>query len=169
MTGRRVLFREIQRFTQPWLWLLLGGSSLMIWYGAWRQLAMGQPFGSNPAPDGWLVVLLLVFGVGFPLFFLWLRLETEVTTEGLGVRFFPLHLRRRAWNWDEIEVVERRAYSPMLEYGGWGIRMGVRGWAYNVRGNDGVQLVLRSGERILIGTQDGDALMAAVARARAAR
>lgn len=169
MSDARVLFRESQRFTQPWLWLLLGGLALMIWYGAWQQVIAGRPFGTNPAPDGWLLAVLVIFGIGFPLFFAWLRLETEVTAEGVRVRFFPIHLRHREWHWDQIESVELREYSPMLEYGGWGIRIGVRGWAYNVRGDEGVQLVLRSGQRILIGTQDGEAFMAAVARARAAR
>jgi len=164
-----VVFRERQRFTQPWVWVLLIGLSLMMWLGAWQQLVQGRPFGTNPAPDGMLVVFLAVFGVGFPLLFAWLHLETEVTDKGIRVRFFPFHLRHRSWRWDEIEEVERRTYSPLREYGGWGIRMGVKGWAYNVRGNDGIQLLLRSGSRILIGTQDGGRFMLAVQRARATR
>lgn len=169
MTTDDVLFRERQRFTQPWIWVLLIGFSLIVWRGAWQQLVLGQPFGNNPAPDAMLMVFLLIFGVGFPLFFAWLHLETQVTSSGIRVRFFPFHLRPRSWSWEEITDVERRTYSPMLEYGGWGIRMGVRGWAYNVRGNDGIQLTLRSGRRILIGTQDGGRFMLAVQRARATR
>jgi hypothetical protein len=163
-----VLFRETQRYTQPWLWLILMGVSAGTWYGAWQQLGRGVPFGTNPAPDGALMVILVIFGVLFPLFFVWLRLETEVRTGGIRARFFPFHLSHREWRWSDIEEVERRVYSPLGEYGGWGIRMGVRGWAYNVKGNEGIQLRLRSGQRMLIGTQQASRFMLAVERARAA-
>src|SRR5688572_2922482 len=40
-----------------------------------------------------------------------------------------------------------RGYHPIREYGGWGIRIGGGGRAFNMRGDHGVQLVLRSGQR----------------------
>jgi hypothetical protein len=57
---------------------------------------------------------------------------------------------------------EPRTYSPVLEFGGWGIRVGGGGMAYNVSGNEGVQLVLKSGRRVLIGTRQPDVLMSAL-------
>ena len=62
---------------------------------------------------------------------------------------------------------EARTYRPILEYGGWGIRytMG-RGWAYNVSGNQGVQLELASGKRILIGSQRAEELARAIGEAK---
>ncbi len=50
-------------------------------------------------------------------------------------------------------------YSPITEYGGWGIRWSPhRGWAYNVGGSKGVQLGRANGKRILIGSQRADEL-----------
>ena len=42
------------------------------------------------------------------------------------------------------------------EYGGWGIRGGLRGTkAYNVSGNRGVELMLADGRTVLIGSPAG--------------
>lgn len=47
-----------------------------------------------------------------------------------------------------------RTYSPIKEYGGWGYRITLKnGKAFNVTGNKGIQLVLKSGKKLLIGTQ----------------
>jgi hypothetical protein len=40
-----------------------------------------------------------------------------------------------------------------MEYGGWGIKYGKMGKAYNVSGNRGVQLEFTDGKRLLIGSQ----------------
>jgi hypothetical protein len=59
-----------------------------------------------------------------------------------------------------------RTYHPIREYGGWGIRYAPdRSRAFNMRGDSGVQLVLRSGQRVLIGSQNPDELAAAVCKA----
>jgi hypothetical protein len=55
-----------------------------------------------------------------------------------------------------------RDYHPIREYGGWGIRMGGEGRAFNMRGNRGVQLVLRSGQRVLIGSETPEVLAEAI-------
>lgn len=95
------------------------------------------------------------------LLFTVLKLVTEVRDDGLYVRLFPLPFRHIAW--DKIKSHRVRTYHPLLEYGGWGIRFGISGKAYNARGNRGVQLVLRSGRRVLIGSQMPESLDAAMA------
>jgi hypothetical protein len=52
-----------------------------------------------------------------------------------------------------IEKYEVITYDPILDYGGWGIKYNRHGKAYNVSGNKGLQLYLKNGKRILIGTQ----------------
>lgn len=157
-----VLFDERQHFTQAWLWALLLGTAGLFWFGTWRQVVQGEPWGSNPAPDEAILVAWLLAGVSVPLLFAVAHLRTRVTRDGISVRFFPFHLRERHWTFDEIESIIPRKYRPLGEYGGWGIRVGLSGWAYNVKGRMGVQFRLRSGSRILVGTQDPEGFMAAV-------
>ena len=45
---------------------------------------------------------------------------------------------------------------------GWGVRKVTRGWMYNVWGLDAVEIELNSDEVFRIGTDDADALQAAI-------
>ena len=46
-----------------------------------------------------------------------------------------------------------RSYNPIRDYGGWGIRWGTKGKAYNVSGNRGLYLEFSDGKQLLIGLQ----------------
>ncbi|MGK0329715.1 MAG: hypothetical protein ACJAXF_003214, partial [Polaribacter sp.] len=51
-----------------------------------------------------------------------------------------------------------RTYLPISEFGGWGLRGGFffnkgKEKAVNISGNIGIQLILKSGKKLLIGTQ----------------
>lgn len=113
------------------------------------------------------VFILLMAGL---LWLMWAsRLVTEVRDDGVYVRFFPFHRHFKVFLWEDIESFEARTYRPILEYGGWGLRFGLGGTAYNVSGNRGLQLVLGSGgwsDRLLIGTQRPEELAMAVQSAR---
>jgi hypothetical protein len=157
-------FREEQRFRQRWLWLVVLGTAGIAWYGAVTQLVLGRPFGDRPASDGLLLVILLAFGVGLPLFFRALRLVTVVDAGGVRYRFSPFHLAERVLPPVHICSYEARTYKPLLEYGGWGIRSGRGGDAYNVSGDRGVQFVFAGGKRLLLGTQRPEEFVAALDR-----
>jgi hypothetical protein len=111
-------------------------------------------------------IFSLIIAIGLPLclivLFLLTRLETEVRSEGLFVRFFPFHLRFEKFTADDLKEYYARQYNPLLEYGGWGIRYGRAGKAYNPKGNQGVQLVLKNGKRLLIGSQKPEELVKAI-------
>lgn len=157
-----IFYTEEQRFTQKWLWMLILGVAALFSYGSFRQLVLGQAWGSNPASDIVLFGSWVLAGVAIPALF-WLgRLRTEVRADGIYVRFVPFHLRFRYWRFDEIERIEPKEYSPLGEYGGFGIRLGPSGWAYNVKGSNGVELLLKSKKRIMIGTQDLEGFMGGV-------
>ena len=81
------------------------------------------------------------------------KLVTEVSASGISYRMTPFHRKKRSLDWSDIESAEIRKYSPLKEYGGWGIRIGLNGTAFNVKGNIGLQLLTHEGKRILIGTQ----------------
>ena len=87
------------------------------------------------------------------LFFI-MKLETRITDTGISVRFYPLQLKFRHYNWEDIELAYIRNYSPLAEYGGWGIRYSLsgQGKALNVSGRTGLQLVFKDGRKLLIGT-----------------
>jgi hypothetical protein len=88
------------------------------------------------------------------LMFLNMKLITRVDKDGITYHYRPF-LKSRHLKWPEIKSATVRKYNPIGEYGGWGLKAGWRrnNKAYNVWGNKGLQLELKNGERILIGTQ----------------
>ena len=105
------------------------------------------------------VIATMVLGLGVLLLVSRLTLRTRVTDEGLKVRLAVLS---KTYRWEDIASAEVRTYNPILEYGGWGLRLFVGGWAWNVHGDEGVQLVLTSGTRVLVGSQEAPALAAQI-------
>lgn len=161
-----LLYHEVQHFRQVWLWVVLLGISSMSIYAVVQQLILDKPFGNNPAPDILVLIIALIFGLGFPIFFYKITLTTEVTSDGLYFRFFPMHLSfQKKIPLEDLKAYEAITYRPLKEYGGWGIRYGAKGKAYNISGNRGVRLELSSGRRILIGSQRPEELAGAIGSA----
>jgi hypothetical protein len=107
-------------------------------------------------------MFLIMTGVTWLTFSM--RLITEVSEEGFKYRFPPLINKFKTIPKSMITEYQVRKYSPIGEYGGWGIRTGIfgRGRAYNVKGNIGLQLKLQNNRKILFGSQRPEALKAAM-------
>ena len=164
-----IRFREEQRFAQWWIWLLLLALSAFAWWGFYQQIILGQPFGSNTGPDWvvWLTFLLL--GIGMPALFASIRLIVTVGGDQITINYRPF--TTRCIGFEEIESHEARTYKPIKEYAGWGLK----GWSvdrmsYSVSGRDGVELTLRDGKRVMIGSlkaqQLADAISAGMSESR---
>lgn len=111
---------------------------------------------------------MLAFTTAFSFLMLsFLKLHTQLAADGVRVRFVPLQSEWRFTPWAQVRQAYLRTYAPMREYGGWGIRTleGESG-AYNAWGNQGLQLILANGERLLIGTQRPEAIQQILSRLR---
>lgn len=154
-------FREEQKFTQWWLWLLLGGIGLLPVAGIYQQLILKKPFGNRPMSDSGLILFaLFVFGL---LALFWsMRLKTRIDRQGIRMNFFPFTGKQVGWN--EVRKAEVVDYGFV---GGWGIRTGTKyGTVYNTRGRVGLALELKNGKKFLIGTQRPDELTSFLKKAR---
>lgn len=146
-------FSEIQQFRQGWLLatVLIPCISALIYIGftVFRNWPMSGTY-------------TLIYGVSIlalvlvPVFMLSIKMVTDVKNDAIHIRFFPL--KREVIPFSEIAKCDARQYSPINEYGGWGIRSGIKGRAYNVSGDHGVQLELTNGKRLLIGSQRSEEL-----------
>ena len=168
----RVYFKEKQRFDNPLILILvilgLGSAVGVVGFGMFRQLATGEPWGDNPMSDtGLIITFLVVLAVAVFIFGLLfsLTLHTEIRQNGIRFRFPPLIRNWKEISKENIKHYEVRKYNPILEYGGWGIRVSLRkGKAYNIKGNIGLQLILTGNKKVLIGTQKGNDIGAAMDR-----
>lgn len=146
-------YKEIQKFRQKWIWFIICGLFLLSIYAIIQQVIFKIPFGNNPGPD---YILFIISGAMLLMILLFLntRLIIEIDKEGLSYRFIPFHFKTRKIKWIDVEKAYVRIYSPLMEYGGWGIRFSSNGKAFNVQGNKGLQLEMKNGKKILFGTQN---------------
>jgi len=151
-----VLYEEVQQFRQKWVegLMLVVNAVLILAYAGNAFLTEQHNHDSN-------IGLLTTVAISGLITFLLrqLKLITQITTEGIQVRFSPVQRTFKHYRWEDIEQVFIRTYNPLLEYGGWGLRIGPSGSAYNVSGNVGLQLVLRGNYKILIGTIQPEVLI----------
>ena len=160
--GTNPSYREVQQFRQVWIWAIVVTIAGFVWYASVRQLLLHYPFGSRPMPDILLVIFWFIFGIGLPVLFFSVKLVTEVRNDGIYICYFPFHRSFHKISFKEIRRYEVRTYRPIMEYGGWGIRYGTKGKAYNVSGNRGLQLELSNGKQLLIGSQRVEELLQAI-------
>lgn len=154
----KVIYREVQQFRQIWIWIFIVLLSGTAWYSFLQQIVFGKPFGNNPAPNPVMWIICIVFGIGIPLLFYFVKLTVEVSKKGIHICFFPLYSRSIPFN--DIMSYKIYKYKPILDYGGWGIRWASgKGWVYNVSGNRGVLLELSNDKRLLIGSQNPEKLV----------
>lgn len=151
------VFIEEQKFTQP---LFIGLSIALIVtvvtiIAKWEttlQNSLGEKLG---ALGGIFIVLLII------LLFMNLKLETRIDENGISYKFYPFHKSYQIISWNTISNSYIRNYNAIYEYGGWGIRFSFRkkkGKAFTTKGSIGLQIELKNGRKVLIGTQKKEEL-----------
>ena len=66
----------------------------------------------------------------------------------------------------DVRKAEAMKYRPFLDYGGYGVRLGLRGWAWSVSGDEGVLVETNDGSRLMIGSQRPKELEAVIEPAK---
>ena len=103
-----------------------------------------------------VLLTLLVCGA------LFYSLTVEISNNHLGIHFGVGIVKKRF----EIKDIEKAYPVRNRWYYGWGIRLILHGWLYNVSGLDAIEIVMSSGKRYRIGTDQPNELMQAVNEAR---
>ena len=155
MNEDNALYREIQYFNQPWLRIIIILPAAAVLASFVFTLSHDTPIGNMGTVQddwaNWLFIFVVTFT--FPVIFFSSKLVIEVTKEGIRYRFYPFHIHWHRLLWNDIQTADARVYRPIREYGGWGIRFGRYGKAYNVSGNEGVLVTLTKGETIMFGSR----------------
>lgn len=157
------IFKESQRFNQWWL-ILIGLVVLAVIVYRFAKEIVDS--GNNLNNDQ---ITSMVFGGGLVsivlLLIIVIRLKTKIDEKGISYQMTPFHFHPRNISWSELSKCYVRHYSPITEYGGWGIRglqrkgfwdFRNRGMAFNIKGDMGIQLMFKDGGKLLIGTQDSE-------------
>lgn len=98
-----------------------------------------------------LSVMIVVMG-GIFLFIFNLKLETRIDDAGVSFRFFPFINAWRKYTPEQIQSIQVINYSPITDYGGWGLKGNKTTKAYSILGDEGLLLDVRGKKKIMIGT-----------------
>lgn len=147
-------FREEQSFRKWWHYLIAGSPVIIISVMFLLvQLDLVQTKSNQKEP---LVFLILIsFMILMFIWFLYLKLETTINEKGIIVNYHGIPFCKRNITWEEITSVSVIKYSPLSDYGGWGVKYSLsgNGWCYNVAGEYGIKLFTTNKKPFLIGTQ----------------
>jgi hypothetical protein len=158
-------FSETQKFKQVWIWVLvtfvMGGALLYLWYGVYQQLYLGRPFGDHPASNVALVAGALfetIMCIVIVAILASIKMVVEAENDKIKIRFFPFKTMEILYG--NIRNIRARDYSPLREFGGSGMRRSWNGTtkAFTLSGHRGVELTLRDGGQVMIGSQKADEL-----------
>jgi len=134
--------------------LVLGIMAASVLFTVWVLQRAGAPAGAWAS--------LVVLGVISVLFG---SLTVEVDRDQLRFWFGPGFLRRTV---PLEEITASRVVTNRWWYG-WGIRRIPGGWMYNISGLKAVELTLRGGKMLRVGTDEPEVLNRRIEMARAAR
>ncbi len=126
------------------------------------ELANGNVGSREGAMPLGVAVLCFSLGFGIPsLFYLLMgQLRTRVTGEEIDMRWGFAEVIKKKIPFEKIEGAEAVTYSPIREFGGWGIRVGgnkKKGWT--IRGNRALVLNLKDGTRFYLGSDKPERIL----------
>lgn len=142
----KILFKERQKFTQWWLWLILLGVLALPIVELFRTLFFDvQQSEKSISMVG--LAFVLFFTSALLVFFWMMTLKTEIDENEIRMHFFPL--LKKTVKWEDVTSAE------IVDYGfvGYGIRFGSKyGTVYNTSGRFGLAIETKKGDRFVIGT-----------------
>jgi len=148
----KVIFKEVQKFTQWWLWLFL---LLPVFFALLRiSTLIYENLVTNSGIWSFSIMMPISYLIGIlgyvftVLFILFSKLSVVITDKKIIIRHL-IFFRKSI-------VLSDVAAFAMVTYGflGYGVRVSSKyGMVYNVKGNKGLVLTLKNDKRYLVGTQ----------------
>lgn len=146
-TDQYVVFRESQQYRQGWLWILLIFSSTISILPLLVLTVMGEMEIKEGLSALAAVSIILFLNIAA---FYFTRFETVITKEGLYYRWWPFFPKYSFISVHEIATVQTKRWP----YWKWGfVKNKEFGRCHTVDGDKGIQIVLKNGNKIYIGTQ----------------
>ena len=122
--------------------------------------------GKNVPVNYFGLIFPFFIGAGLPLFLYSLTMTTIVNSDGITIKYFPVG--KAVIKADDIKSIEMRRYKALDEFGGWGIKYGFGKKCYTMSGDEGVEIKLKSGNCIIIGSHHNKEFYEAIIKTGAA-
>ena len=108
----------------------------------------------------WFSVLVALVGIALTLIYGGFR--TLVTREAVTLRMGLLGIRLLRLKTSDIASADLHNFSPLKDFGGYGIRFNKEMKAYFLKGDRGVKITTRAGKKYLVGSDHPERLAAVI-------
>jgi hypothetical protein len=156
----RVLYEERSgwaRWVHPLILLTLVAAVIPL-----TELVKGNIGDGAGEMPPWAAALSFLVGVGIPvgIYSLMGQLRTRVMSDRLDIRWGYLEVIKKSIPLHDVKTADAVSYSPIGEFGGWGIRMGgKKKRAWTISGNRALLLHLKDGTRFYLGSEKPERLL----------
>lgn len=148
------IFIEEQRFKK---WFLLPLIALPFIGVLIPYILKKEAFPEMGSETFWGITITILILLTVVIFIVSIHLKTKIDEQGVHYQFFPIHFSEKFISWNEIDKCYLKKYNSIRDFGGYGYRIKPfgrnKGKAINVGGKHGIQLELKNGKRLLIGSQ----------------
>ncbi len=144
-------------WVHPLILLTLIAAVIPLW-----ELFKGNIGDSPGEMSVWVASLMSFIGLAIPgaIYSLMGQLRTRIMSDHIDIRWGFLEVIRKTIQFSEVEKAEAVTYSPIGEFGGWGIRMGAKKKkAWTVSGNRALVLHLTDGTRFYLGSEKPERML----------
>lgn len=163
----KTLFNEEQKFSHPWVWLIIFpviGS--IIYLASYYDDDGGLDLSTKGGQIGMIILAttFFVMMLGLTTLFYKMKLITQIKRDGIYIKFPPIINKFRFISKKEINRYEIIKYKIGKGYRGRGVNRGTmnNSRTYTVSGKIGLQIYLKDGKKVLIGTQRKEAINTAM-------
>ena len=154
-----ILIEEIQIFRHWLLWTIILVIFTPLLGILFYQFFTGNPVGNNPASNGVLLAIILIYYVPMITLMLYAKLTVRIGNEAIYYGWNIPNNELNKIDWKEVDSIDIITYR----FTGYGYRLTKKyGIVYNTKGNKGLQIVKKSGEKILLGTLKPEELKSAL-------
>lgn len=154
-TDFKAEYTEIQKLQSWWHWILGLAVPALFFFIGFVQWICKTTIGNHPLSTAWCFAIGSFVLCGVILLFKNLTLSIKITNAGV---FYGFNFPDKALNftaWDRIVSIKLITY----QFWSYGYHISKRyGLVYNLNGRYGLQITLNSGDKVLIGTQNKNAL-----------
>jgi len=149
------VFVEEQRFKK---WIIASLIILPLVGGIIPLILVENDFPTFNSEGFWGLVILSIIVLLVLMLLLSIKLSTKINEQGIYYQYFPIHLTQKFISWQAIESYYLTKNYPFNKFGGYGgYKVSLfknKGTTMNVGGKYGIQLILKNGKKILLGTQN---------------
>lgn len=148
-----MLFKEEQYFKHSKI-----GKIALAFVGVIFSIILIGLMVSKPESNKKLILAIAVCfasAIPFVLIFLLVKLKVRIDDRDIRYKYAPFVINEKTIKWTEVAEFRVREYSPLKEFGGWGYRRNIftKKTCLNISGKIGLELKLKNGRTLMIGTQ----------------